>query len=116
MGSPAVAETATATAVDASNPHDGRPHIHAYRWTGDRRTYDQEGPTPTRVTFATTPRTPILIANWLLRPAIAITGTFHHVDDAVRWFEARVGLPSGRGSRATACGHASRAGGGWVSR
>ncbi|MFD5322172.1 hypothetical protein, partial [Streptomyces sp. NPDC127098] len=82
--------------VDASNPHDGRPpeggrprrHIHAYRWTGDRRIYDQEGPRrPESPAFATNPCTPILIANWLLRPAHHIVETFHDVDDAVRWFE-----------------------------
>ncbi|MFD5318724.1 hypothetical protein [Streptomyces sp. NPDC127098] len=85
--------------MDASNPHDGRPpeggrprrHIHAYRWTGDRRTYDPEGPRrPESPVFATNGCTPILIANWLLRPASAIAGTFHDVDAAVRWFEEQM--------------------------
>ncbi|MFD5321510.1 hypothetical protein, partial [Streptomyces sp. NPDC127098] len=78
-----------------SNPHDGRPpeggrprrHIHAYRWTGDRRTYDQEGPRrPESSVFATNGCTPVLIANWLLRPATAITATFHDIDEASEWF------------------------------
>ncbi|MDT0320323.1 hypothetical protein [Streptomyces millisiae] len=87
--------------MDASNPHHGRPpsseggrprrHIHAYRWTGDRRTYDQEGPRrPESPAFAANRCTPILIANWLLRPASAITATFHDIDDAVRWFEEQM--------------------------
>ncbi|WP_461033680.1 hypothetical protein [Streptomyces mayteni] len=83
--------------MDASNPHDGRPpssegslprpHFHAYRWQGDRRTHDQEGPRrPESPAFAANPCTPILIANWLLRPAGAIAATFYDVDAAVAWF------------------------------
>ncbi|WP_461033140.1 hypothetical protein [Streptomyces mayteni] len=82
--------------MDASSPHDGRspeggrprPHFHAYRWTGDRRTYDREGPRrPGSVEFANNPCTPLLISDWLLRPASAVAATFHDADAAVAWFE-----------------------------
>ncbi|TDC72293.1 hypothetical protein [Streptomyces hainanensis] len=85
--------------MDASSPHDGRPpkggrprpHFHAYRWTGDRRTYDREGPRrPGSPEFADNPCTPILIANWLLRPARHVTATFHDADAAVQWFEEQI--------------------------
>ncbi|GAB2899049.1 hypothetical protein [Streptomyces mayteni] len=85
--------------MDASNPHDGglpeggppRPHFHAYRWAGDRRTYDQEGPRrPESPGFATNSCTPVRISDWLLRPATAIAATFHEVDEAVAWFEEQM--------------------------
>ncbi|WP_461034514.1 hypothetical protein [Streptomyces mayteni] len=85
--------------MDASSPHDGRPseggrprpHFHAYRWQGDRRTYDQEGPRrPEAAGFAASRCTPIVVANWLLRPAGTIAGTFREVDAATEWFEEQI--------------------------
>ncbi|WP_461032543.1 hypothetical protein [Streptomyces mayteni] len=85
--------------MDVSSPRVGRPseggwprpHFHAYRWSGDRRTYDREGPRrPGSAEFANNPCTPVRISDWLLRPAGAIAATFREVGDTVAWFEEQV--------------------------
>ncbi|MGK5533203.1 hypothetical protein [Streptomyces sp. URMC 129] len=62
-------------------------HFHAYRWHGERRTFDREADRrPTSPTFAANACTPMTISHWLLRPAGAIAHTFRTPEEAADWF------------------------------
>ena len=90
--------------MSSPTPRPRPAHFHAYRWQGERRVFDQEAdrrphpfttpldrrdaePSPG---FLANPCTPLRIADWLLRPASAITRTCRDAEEAAAWFTAEL--------------------------
>ncbi|MEU9793349.1 hypothetical protein AB0E27_22420 [Streptomyces sparsogenes] len=84
-------------------------HWHCYRWTGDRRTYDDESarrpphlvvhnipPQQWKQIAAASPAftasdvPPLEVPHWLLRPARMIKATFQEPDKASVWYRDQV--------------------------
>lgn len=78
-------------------------HFHAYRWQGERRTYDQEADRrpatragePPSPGFLANPCTPVQVNHWLLRPAKAIAHTLDTPAAAAAWYRAELEAAAG---------------------
>ncbi|MFI1963088.1 hypothetical protein ACH429_02910 [Streptomyces pathocidini] len=67
----------------------GRPHHHAYTWLGHGSVLVRPGDAhrrPSHPEFRSAAVIPLECADWLLKPASRIEGTFHHPEEGAAWF------------------------------
>ncbi|MGW6456396.1 hypothetical protein ACWF94_10785 [Streptomyces sp. NPDC055078] len=66
-------------------------HHHGYTWLGSGFDLHRDGPRrDVHPAFASTPVPPLEVAQWLLKPASFVQGTWTDPEEAERWFGGQV--------------------------
>lgn len=72
-----------------------RPHHHAYVWLGHGDVLIKPGDAhrrPGHAEFRSAQVMPLECADWLLKPASRVEGTFHRPEEGADWYAEQLGL------------------------